>query len=181
MNDVRRFRVHVDGTEHVVEVRPAADGQAAHGRVTIGDVHYEVVVGSDGRVLVREAGATEHRTVTLEPGAVPQFAAEGGRTFALEVLTAQQAALADVRKAAKQGAGATIVRSPMPGRIVRVLVAEGDVVEADTATFIVEAMKMENEVRTAGAGRIARVAVAAGDTVDAGQVLCELAAHPAPS
>jgi biotin carboxyl carrier protein len=173
--------VHVDGTEHFVEVHPAAEGNTAHGLVTIGDAHYEVVVSSDGRVLVREAGSAAHRTVTLEPGPVPQFAAEGGRTFALEVLTAQQAALADARKAAKQGAGATIVRSPMPGRIVRVMVAEGDIVEADAATMIVEAMKMENEVRTAAPGRIVRVAVAVGDTVDGGQVLCELAAHPASS
>jgi len=44
---------------------------------------------------------------------------------------------------------------------------------------IVEAMKMENEVRTTGPGRIARIAVKVGDTVDAGQVLCELAPHEA--
>ncbi len=172
--------MRVDGVEHAVDVRPSADGDPDKGQATIAGVVYDVIVAGDGRVLVREAGASSHRTVTVEPGPVPQHAAEGGTTFALEVLTAQQAALADVRKAAKQGAGATIVRSPMPGRIVRVLVAEGDVVEPDAATVIVEAMKMENEVRTTGGGRIARVAVSVGDTVDAGQVLCELAAHPAP-
>ncbi|HET6582768.1 MAG TPA: biotin/lipoyl-containing protein [Nannocystaceae bacterium] len=180
MNGVRRFRVRVDGTEQAVEVRPAANGEAAQSFVTIGDVQYDVVVGSDGRVLVREHGGAAHRTVTIEPGLVPQFAAEGGRAFALEVLTAQQAALADARKAAKQGAAAMIVRSPMPGRIVRVLVAEGDIVEVDAPAVIVEAMKMENEVRTMGAGRVVRVAIATGDTVDAGQVLCELGPHPAP-
>ena len=178
MNGVRRFRVRVDGTEYAVEVRPADNGEAAHGRVTIGDTHFDVVVGPDGRVLVREHGTTTHRTVTMEPSGTPQFAAEGGRSFALEVLTAQQAAVADSRKAAKQGAAGMIVRSPMPGRIVRVLVAEGDAVEADAPAVIVEAMKMENEVRTTSAGRIVRVAVTAGDTVDAGEVLCELAAHP---
>jgi biotin carboxyl carrier protein len=172
--------VRVDGTEYAVDVRPAGSGEAAQGSVTIGDAHYDVVIGSDGRVLVREHGATTHRTVTIEPSVVPQFAAEGGRSFPLEVLTAQQAALADARKAAKQGAAAMIVRSPMPGRIVRVLVAEGDVVEADAPAVIVEAMKMENEVRTIGAGQIVRVTIAVGDTVDAGQVLCELAPHPAP-
>jgi biotin carboxyl carrier protein len=170
----------VDGVEHAVDVRPAADGDPDRGQATIAGVVYDVIVGGDGRVLVRQVGATAHCTVTIEPGPVPQHAAEGGTTFALEVLTAQQAALAEVRKAAKQGAGATIVRSPMPGRIVRVLVAEGDVVEPDAPTVIVEAMKMENEVRTAGGGRVARVAVSVGDTVDAGQVLCELAAHPPP-
>jgi biotin carboxyl carrier protein len=179
VNGVRTFRVRVDGDEHVVEVRPEANAEAARSRVTIAGAHYEVIVGADGRVLVREEGAAAHRTVTLELGAVPRFAGEGGRTFALEVLTAQQAALADARKAAQRGTDATVVRSPMPGRIVRVLVADGDVVEADTPAVIVEAMKMENEVRTTAPGRVARVAVRVGETVEAGQLLCELAAHPA--
>jgi len=176
MNGVRRFRVRVDGSDHEVEVRSDADGRTF---AVVGTHRFEIVPGADGRMLVREPGATMHRTVSLEPGAVPQYAAEGGQSFLVEVLTAQQAALADARHAARRGTGATEVRSPMPGRIVRVLVAEGDVVEADTATVIVEAMKMENEVRTTGPGRIARIAVKVGDTVDAGQVLCELAPHEA--
>ncbi|MCH9681746.1 MAG: acetyl-CoA carboxylase biotin carboxyl carrier protein subunit [Deltaproteobacteria bacterium] len=62
----------------------------------------------------------------------------------------------------------------MPGRVVRVMVSEGEAVEADAPLLIVEAMKMENEVRTPTAGVVRTVSVAAGDTVDAGQTLCEL-------
>ncbi|MBK8234033.1 MAG: acetyl-CoA carboxylase biotin carboxyl carrier protein subunit [Nannocystaceae bacterium] len=65
----------------------------------------------------------------------------------------------------------------MPGRIVRVLVAQGDVVEPNAAVVIVEAMKMENEVRSGARAKVVRIAVAAGDTVDAGQLLCELEPH----
>ncbi|MCA9653525.1 MAG: acetyl-CoA carboxylase biotin carboxyl carrier protein subunit [Myxococcales bacterium] len=66
----------------------------------------------------------------------------------------------------------------MPGRVVRVLVAEGDAVDADDPLLIVEAMKMENEVRAPAAGVVRRVAVATGDTVEAGQLLCELDEPP---
>ncbi|MCB9700267.1 MAG: acetyl-CoA carboxylase biotin carboxyl carrier protein subunit [Myxococcales bacterium] len=62
----------------------------------------------------------------------------------------------------------------MPGRVVRILVAEGEAVEKGAAVIIVEAMKMENEMYAAAAGVIKRLAVSQGDTVEAGQLLCEL-------
>ena len=54
------------------------------------------------------------------------------------------------------------VVAPMPGRVVRVLVAAGDTVEARQPVVVVEAMKMENELRSPKAGRVKDVAVAAG-------------------
>ena len=59
----------------------------------------------------------------------------------------------------------------MPGRVVRVLVAKGDEVAARQAVVVVEAMKMENELRAARAGRVKDVLVAAGSLVEAGRVL----------
>ena len=61
--------------------------------------------------------------------------------------------------------------APMPGKVVRVLVAPGDQVAARQGLVVVEAMKMENELRAVRAGRIASVAVTAGQSVDAGAVL----------
>jgi biotin carboxyl carrier protein len=58
------------------------------------------------------------------------------------------------------------VRSPMPGKIVKVLVAPGDAVVAGQGVAIVEAMKMENELRSPGAGVVTDVRVRAGDTVE---------------
>lgn len=63
------------------------------------------------------------------------------------------------------------VKSPMPGRVVRVLVAAGDEVAEHQGVVVIEAMKMQNELKAPKAGRVARVAVTAGDTVDAGKVL----------
>ena len=59
----------------------------------------------------------------------------------------------------------------MPGKIVRVLVSEGDAVEAGQGVIVVEAMKMQNEVRSPKAGVVVKVAVAEGATVFAGEVL----------
>ncbi len=63
------------------------------------------------------------------------------------------------------------VTAPMPGKVVRVLVAPGDAVEARQGVVVVEAMKMENELTAPRAGRVAEVAVAEGASVDAGRVL----------
>src|SRR5258706_12995812 len=66
------------------------------------------------------------------------------------------------------------VLAPMPGRIVRLLVAAGDRVEAGTPLVVIEAMKMENELCAGHAATIARILVEPGVTVEAGAKLVEL-------
>jgi biotin carboxyl carrier protein len=86
-------------------------------------------------------------------------------------------AVHDPRSLARRGgvpggeAGPRAVRAPMPGRVVRVLVAPGDEVVEQQGVVVLEAMKMQNEMRSPKAGRIRRVAVAVGDTVAAGDLL----------
>jgi biotin carboxyl carrier protein len=69
------------------------------------------------------------------------------------------------------GSGPQRVISPMPGKVVRVLVKPGDEVQARQGLAVVEAMKMENELRAARAGRVREVAVTEGQSVEAGTVL----------
>jgi len=64
--------------------------------------------------------------------------------------------------------------APMPGLIVRVGVAQGDTVKAGQGLVVMEAMKMENELRAPAAGVISRVVVSPGATVEKGAVLLEL-------
>ena len=73
--------------------------------------------------------------------------------------------------AAASADGEQKVSAPMPGRVVRVLVSPGDTVEARQPVVVVEAMKMENELRSPKAGTVKEVAVTAGTSVDAGRVL----------
>ena len=67
--------------------------------------------------------------------------------------------------------GAAEIISPMPGKIVRVLVAEGASVEAGAGVIVVEAMKMQNEMKAPKAGVIASINAVEGATVNAGDVL----------
>ena len=62
----------------------------------------------------------------------------------------------------------------MPGIVVSVAVQEGDSVEKGDSVVVLEAMKMENEIRATSAGTVTRVEVAPGDTVEAGAVLVEI-------
>jgi biotin carboxyl carrier protein len=75
-----------------------------------------------------------------------------------------------------QGAGATLdgtarIIAPMPGKVVRVLVEAGAQVEAGTGLVVVEAMKMQNEMKSPKAGKVTSVNVTVGATVNAGDVL----------
>jgi biotin carboxyl carrier protein len=67
------------------------------------------------------------------------------------------------------------VRAQMPGKIVRVLVKTGDEVAKDQPLLVMEAMKMENEIRAPSAGKVEKLAVAEGQAVESGADLVSLA------
>lgn len=71
------------------------------------------------------------------------------------------------------------VRAPMPGMIVRVEVAEGDSVRAGQGIAVMEAMKMENELKAEAPGIVSKILVTAGQAVEKGAVLVEFAAEQA--
>ncbi|QNI31486.1 biotin/lipoyl-binding protein [Alloacidobacterium dinghuense] len=63
------------------------------------------------------------------------------------------------------------VSAPMPGRVVRLLANVGDMVEAHQGIVVIEAMKMQNELKSPKAGKVVQLRVEAGETVAAGDVL----------
>jgi acetyl-CoA/propionyl-CoA carboxylase biotin carboxyl carrier protein len=69
-----------------------------------------------------------------------------------------------------RAADGTVV-APMQGTILKVMVGEGDEVQADQTVVVLEAMKMENNVATPKAGTVKELKVAAGDTVGTGDVI----------
>jgi biotin carboxyl carrier protein len=95
----------------------------------------------------------------------------GNRRFAVEVR--------DPRNASRQsraalGTGRKNVSAPMPGKVVRLLVREGDPVDSGQGLVVIEAMKMQNEMKAPRRGRVAEVRVGDGDTVAAGDTLVVL-------
>jgi biotin carboxyl carrier protein len=75
------------------------------------------------------------------------------------------------RGGATEAEGRQQVTAPMPGKVVRILVATGDQVQAGQGLMVVEAMKMQNEIRTPKSGKIERLSVTEGQTVNAGEVV----------
>jgi biotin carboxyl carrier protein len=144
-------RIEVDGIPVDIDLVPAGTGPVRGIRVE----------GRTHRVIPRRNGSG---TWSLEANGVRRTA---------EVLDPGIAAIRDSRAAQGGGGGTMPLRAPMPGLVVRLEVAVGDVVDVGSGLLIVEAMKMENELRAASAGRVATIHVVEGDVVEKDQVLIE--------
>lgn len=91
-------------------------------------------------------------------------------TYNIEVIDAETRYMMS-REDSGKGHGDNIIRSPMPGKVVKILVNPGDAVEAGQTVIIVSAMKMESEFKALKAGTVTEVPVKEGDTVDGNQVM----------
>ncbi len=146
-----------------LELRASAAGEAVSldGR----EVAADLVFTSDHFVsLLLDGRSYELGVEPDEEGALVHFPGGSQR-----VVLASGAAAAP--SATSHRGGPARVTAPMPGRVVRVLVAPGAAVEAGQALLVVEAMKMENELRSPRAGRVEQVAVREGQAVEAGALL----------
>jgi biotin carboxyl carrier protein len=157
-----RTVVLLDGA--VVEVEASAPGAGRGGAqatsIRIDDRQFELWLEEQARIV---SGV---RVATGEWGVI----ANGRRFFAR--IESEQSRIQAAAKPASAGEAA--IRSPMPGRVVRVLVAEGAAVAAGTPVVVVEAMKMENELAAGGDGVVTKVHVVAGASVEGGALLVEL-------
>lgn len=85
--------------------------------------------------------------------------------------TAFSLAADDANNGTKSGGGPAKIKALMPGKVIRVLVAEGDEVMEGQGIVVVEAMKMQNEMKAPRAGKVTSVRAGAGGTVAAGELL----------
>lgn len=82
--------------------------------------------------------------------------------------------LAEQGSVRQRGAGPQKIPAYMPGRVVEILVKEGDAVEPGQGLIVLEAMKMANEIQAEHEGVVTRIFVTAGQTVEGGDPLFEL-------
>jgi biotin carboxyl carrier protein len=145
--------------------------------------------------LIVQIGERQHHVDLASPGAVIEEVETGvysilrdGRSFEIVVRDGLDGALdvhvngnhyvarvSDPRQSKKRSGalleGRQNVLAPMPGKVVRLLVAVGDEVSAGQGLVVVEAMKMQNEIKSPKAGKIVAIAVAEGAAVNPGQAL----------
>jgi biotin carboxyl carrier protein len=165
------FEVELNGRTRTVSVERTAPGRF---RVSVDGSPHEIDAartGEYGLSLLLDRGAAVSREISVAPAGLPGELLVGleGQCVAVTVNGRRTG-----RAAADAGTlahGEVSVVAPMPGRVVRVLVAIGDDVTAKQGVVVVEAMKMENELRSPKAGRVKDVTVAPGTSVDAGRVL----------
>jgi biotin carboxyl carrier protein len=78
------------------------------------------------------------------------------------------------RRSRDGGQGIKKISAPMPGKVVRVLAPAGTEVEVGQAVLVIEAMKMQNELKAPKKGKVTRLNVDEGEAVEAGQILAEV-------
>ena len=140
------YRVSVDGNEFLVD-----------GKKT-GRTNYSLIV--DNRSFEIEVDNTDDEYRVLVDG----------RNYRIDLVDERKARVGGTRSGLELQ-GRQSVSVPMPGKIIAVLAAEGDAVEKGQGLVIVEAMKMENEVRSPVTGVVREIKVKPGDTVEGGAVL----------
>ena len=162
-----RYFVTVEG--HQVEVEIDGDDVFVDGV----PVEAELVdrAGTPSSSLILDGRS--HRIHARRAGAEIWTVHHDGQPYRVEVIE-ERAQRAREMTLSEEGVMAPqTVRAPMPGLVLRVEVEAGDDVASGQGLMIVEAMKMENELRAQSAGRVGRIHVQAGQTVEKDDVLIE--------
>jgi len=164
-----RYRVTRGEQSETVDVQILPSGEAV---VSIDDRPVSAeLTRVEGGYLLRLGDRVYDVAVGRGTGDERHLAARGARA----ALTVESEHAARRREEKAVAGGGLEVRSPMPGRVVDVLVQEGDEVAVGQAVVVVEAMKMQNELKSPTAGRVSGVLAKAGDSVAANEVLVRLA------
>jgi pyruvate carboxylase subunit B len=135
--------------------------------------HVETLAGTPVQLV--SIGNEVHRVLARRGNQRGQYdlSADGFR-LTVEALDERARAIRELSGTAARPSGPAHLAAPMPGLIVRVNVGEGDQVRAGQGLVVMEAMKMENELRATAAGVVRRVLVSAGSAVEKGALLLEM-------
>jgi glutaconyl-CoA/methylmalonyl-CoA decarboxylase subunit gamma len=142
---VARYLVTGEGKKHLVDAHQVQDSV------------WSVLYGTDS-FEVDVQGRNEEFEVLI-----------GGDCYKFSLMNEQRKAL--IRAGGKGAAGKALVTSPMPGKVVKLLVTEGEEVQTDQGVIVVEAMKMENELKSAVTGKVKEIFVEEGEVVESGTKL----------
>ena len=162
-----KYIVNVAGREIEVEV----DGDLVTVEGSTRSASLRSVPGTMTRQLLIEGHPT---TLIMRSAGRGQWSLEsGGDRWDVEVVDERTRHIRSLTAGAERRRGPAILRAPMPGLVVRVLVEPGQEVPVGAGLVVLEAMKMENELKAPAAGTVGAVRAQAGQAVEKGQVLVE--------
>ena len=161
-----KYEVLIDGHSHQVELERADKGY----QCTVDGEPFALDVVMTARDVLSIIHDGRHYEAKREYSLLGEtHIIIGSERFAAEVRDPRS--LRSRRAAAGVEAGPARIIAPMPGKIVRLIAAEGDEVEAGQGLVVVEAMKMQNEIKATKKGKLTKIAVKEGSAVNAGDLL----------
>lgn len=158
--DDRSFDVEIDHEKHSATV----DGK---------EMTYELIYQSNGRVLFR-SGTKLYIIDNIEVDKQNISFSIDGMFVKTVVKDEQELLLERLGFSTDELASVGLLEAPMPGKILELLVAEGDEVEEGQPVAILEAMKMENELKAPASGIVASVSVSESENVEKNQTILEI-------
>ncbi len=163
-----KYFVTVGGREVVVELEgehATVDGTSYH------SAHLTALPGTPIRHLTLDGGS---EVLAVEAAGRGLWAVGfQGERHELEVVDERTRHIRSLTGGGPRAGGPAVLKAPMPGMVMTVAVVEGQHVEAGAALVVLEAMKMENELRAPAAAVVKEVRVKPGQAVEKGQVLVE--------
>jgi biotin carboxyl carrier protein len=158
-----RYYATQSGRERVVDIEPLGEGRY-HVSLDGGAPRLVDAARLEGATLhLLVDGRSHEAEVADDEGAILLRLGDVERR--LELVDERRRRLASVG-GGSAASGRAVLKAPMPGKVVKLLVAVGDEVAEGQGVLLIEAMKMENELRAPKAGRVVSIAIAEGQTVE---------------
>jgi biotin carboxyl carrier protein len=161
-----KLLAEINGESLSVELR--REGERVFAEVAGRAYELEAREPEPGVYLLTTGGRVVEARVTESADGAAEVRTRGG---AYSVRVSDPRRLRGARGAGANDDARAELHAPMPGKVVRVLIAEGAEVEAGDSLVVVEAMKMQNELKSPKAGRVTRLTARPGATVTPGDVL----------
>lgn len=162
-----KYFVSIAGREIVVEIEgghAVVDGRPVEAHLS----------RLEGTPLCNLALGDASCTLILAAAGRGQWRAERfGERWEVEVVDERTRHIRSLAGPGRKASGPPVLRAPMPGLVVRVPIAVGDQVASGAGIVVLEAMKMENELRVQAGGKVSAVHIKPGQAVEKGQVLVE--------
>ena len=162
-----KFQAKIKDTTHAVEVNRnedryevSIDGQLYPVSLIFSDASHDVLLIDNTSYDVVLINTDNHYQVNVV-----------NRYFDVEIIDPRRKALSS---ASLDDGGLRAIRTQMPGRIIKVMVSEGEEVKENQGLLILEAMKMQNEIKAPRSGVITKISVTENESVESNQILIEL-------